>query len=549
MEQKIRDVRRYREARLSAERGPSLKKSAPLRACLIFPNTYHTGMSNLAVHSLYSILNLRKDCICERSFCEKPLTGRSLESGSLLENFHILAFSISFELDYPNVLRALHAAHIPLNSAERDESHPLIIAGGPCIFSNPEPLADCFDACVIGEGEEVINEIVEAFSIARERHLGRKATLRFLSEIQGVYIPSLYEPMYTESGELAGMKGGTGGDLPIAARVLDDLDNYPCSSVIVTPETEFSNMFLIELGRGCGRGCRFCSACYTYLRRNRSLDFIEKQIIAGKDLSKRIGLVTSDLADYPHRKQLLDFLLNKGLGFSVSSVRADAITDDLFAGMKASGQRTLTLAPEVATEKLVAYIGKRISHERLLQVIGSALEHDIFNFRLYYMIGFPGEEDEDVGAIVDVASRVHRVMQQAAKNRRRMGRLTLSVNPFVPKPFTPLESVAFEEMEALSGRIKMLRKGLGRIANTRLVVESPRMARLQCVFARGDRRVVRLAEMLAEGRTVSQALRSFGNSAERYLRDQSAGAGMRPWHTIQPPGKRRRKEIAGEDSN
>jgi len=477
------------------------------------------------------------------------LTGRSLESGSLLDRFHILAFSISFELDYPNVLRALRAAHIPLHSAERDESHPLIIAGGPCIFSNPEPLADCFDACVIGEGEEVINEIVEAFSAAREGRMGREATLRFLSGIQGVYVPSLYEPVYSESGELVGMEDKTRSGLPVTARVLDNLDNYPCSSVIVTPETEFSDMFLIELGRGCGRGCRFCSACYTYLRRSRSLDFIKEQIIAGKDLSKRIGLVTSDLADYPHREQLLDFLLNKDLGFSVSSVRADAITEDLFAGMKASGQRTLTLAPEVATEKLVAYIGKRISHERLLQVIDNALEHDIFNFRLYYMIGLPGEEDEDVRAITDVASSVHRVMRQAAKSLRKMGRLTLSVNPFVPKPFTPLESVPFEKMEVLSRRVKMLREGLGRIANTRLVMESPRMAKLQCVFARGDRRVARLAEMLAEGRTVSQVLRSFGKNMERYLRDQPTGIGMRPWHTIQPPGKRHGKEIAGEDSN
>jgi len=506
-----------------------------LRVCLVFPNTYHVGMSNLAIHALYSILNSRNDCICERSFSEEPLLGHSLESGSRLGTFHVIAFSISFESDYPNTLRTLLAAGIPLRTSDRNGNHPLIIAGGPCVFSNPEPLADYMDAYGVGEGEEVINEIVDACSDARARRLTRASTLRALSEIPGVYVPSLYTPIYSDNGSLTGMEPKYEGDLPVSSRIILDLDGHPCSSVIVTPKTEFADMFLIEIGRGCGRRCKFCSGSHTYLKRNRSLDSVKEQILSAGNMSRRIGLVTSDLAGYPKRNELIDFLLNKGFGFSVSSVRADAITEALLTGMRTSGQRTLTLAPEVAEEKLAALIGKNISAESLLRAVDMALSQTIVNFRLYFMLGFPGEENEHIEAIVDLVRNTHGLMRRAAKTLRKMGKLTISVNPFVPKPFTPLEAVPFAESAILSERIRTLRQALSRIPNTSLLVESPRMSRLQCVFARGDRRVGRLAEMVARGQTVAQAIRAFGSEIERYTSAQPKRVGMRPWHTIRPP--------------
>jgi len=519
------------------------KRSAPLAVCLVFPNTYHTGMSNLAVHTLYGILNTRTDCLCERSFCDEHLLGSSLETGSPLGAFHVIAFSISFELDYPNVPKTLLAARVPLRATERNESHPLIIAGGPCMFSNPEPLADYIDACVIGEGEEAIGEVMTVVSKARENAFSRTATLRELSQIPGVYVPSLYNPVYSAKGELVGMENRNGSGLPITGRVVADLDEYPCASVLVTPNTEFANMFLVELGRGCRRNCRFCSACHIYLRRNRSLDSLKNRILSARGLSNTVGLVTSDLSDYPQRDELLAFLLNTGFGFSVSSVRADFITEDLLAGMQASGQRTLTLAPETASAKLRVLTGKRITAEALLSAVDLALNHSIINFRLYFMIGLPGEEDDDVEAIVELAKLVRLRMRRAAKRSRKMGRLTVCTAPFVPKPFTPLESVAFADAAVLSRRIKLLRRGLARVANTRLTLESPRMARLQCVFARGDRTVAALIEMIARGQSLAQAMREFGDKLKTYTDAQAESGCVRPWQSITPPAAQNNKGL------
>lgn len=526
---------RYRQTILSVERGISIKRNALLSACLVFPNTYRAGMSNLATHTLYSILNSRNDCICERSFFEEPLTGYSLESGSRLDGFDIIAFSISFELDYPHVLKTLRAGRVSPRSADRKQNDPIIIAGGPCVFSNPEPLADYVDVYAIGDGEEIIGEIMDCLHKAKTSRLRRSSTVRMLSEIQGVYAPSLHMPVYSGDGRLIDFDSRNGTSLPVKSRIVSDLDDHPCCSVIMTPKTEFANMFLLELGRGCRRGCRFCSTCHTQLRRNRTLESLKHQILGAREPVDRVGLVTSDLADYPHRAKLLQLLLDKNMGFSASSVRADAVTDDLLTGMKESRQRTFTLAPEVATEKLAGLTGKRIKTDVLLGAVESALKYDIINIKLYFIIGFPSEEDADVEAIIKLAARVQAVMRHAARASRKIGTLTLSVNPFVPKPFTPLESAPFAKRTVLSRRFKILRQGLARIANTRLLIESPRMAKLQCIFSRGDRRVGRVAEMLAEGVTASQAMNSMGDEIDRYLCPPPDHVGMPPWRIIQPP--------------
>ncbi|RJP18158.1 MAG: radical SAM protein [Candidatus Abyssobacteria bacterium SURF_5] len=539
MRRSFRQLEKYRNAKLSAEKARVRPADARLKVCLVFPNSYHVGMSNLAVHCLYAVINSRKDACCERSFFEEPLTGYSLETASSLADFDVLAFSVSFELDYPKILKILNAARIPLRSNQRSADHPLIIAGGPCVFSNPEPIADFFDLLAVGEGEEMIGDILDLYSRTGRRSRSRDELLRQLSEVPGIYVPSFYQPVYDAGGFLKKMNRNEGPALPVSARVVEDLDRHPCASVILTPNTEFANMFLIELGRGCRRGCKFCSACYTYFRRNRSADSIIQQIEEAQTLTDRVGLVTSDLSDYPHRERLLHYLMKKQLAFSVSSIRADAITEDILAGMRRSRQRTLTVAPEVASEKLMSITGKRISSDVLLGAVQRALQQGILSFKLYFMIGFPEEDEDDIHAIIELASRVLKAMQESAKETHKIGKLTISINPFIPKPFTPMEAEPFLNEAPLMRRIRLLRIGIGRLGNTSLLVESPRTARLQCAFARGDRRVGALIESAAGDRSVAQLSRDYGKIIEEFAGAQPEDA-MCPWHVIAPPSTQKK---------
>jgi radical SAM superfamily enzyme YgiQ (UPF0313 family) len=296
----------------------------------------------------------------------------------------------------------------------------------------------------------------------------------------------------------------------------------------------------LELGRGCRRGCKFCSACHTYFRRNRSLEALIEQIEQAGNMSARVGLVTSDLSDYPQAQELLEYLMKKKRLFSVSSVRADALTDDILAGMRETLQKTLTLAPEVASEKLMSLTGKRISPEILLGVIERALLRGIINFRLYFMIGFPDEDDEDAHAIVGLVSAVHQLMLVAAKRTRRIGKLTISVNPFIPKPFTPLEAEPFAGQAVLARRIRILRSGLARMGNTAFMAESPRMAELQCALSRGDRRAAPLLASAAGGKPLAEIMREHRQAVRQYV-GRLPKDGARPWSVIRPPSAQKRK--------
>lgn len=541
MKKSFRQREAYRRAKLSTEQTRIRIKEAPLRVCLVFPNTYHVGMSNLAVHCLYALLNSRGDCTCERSFCEEPLSGYSLETGTQLSSFDIVAFTVSFELDCPKILRVLQAARLPLRSAERTERQPLIIAGGPCMFSNPEPIAEFVDAVAVGEGEELFGDILEACSENRRRGRDRLSLLHSLSHIPGVYVPSFYAPVYDTDERLVAMNRRAGPPLPVPGRIVSDLDRHPCGTAVLTPNTEFANMFLVELGRGCRRGCRFCSACHTYSRRNRSLETVMRQIEDAGEAGDRVGLVTSDFSDYPQREGLLKFLLKEQKAFSVSSIRADAITDDVLAGMRETSQKTLTVAPEVASEKLMSLTGKRITSDVLLEVTERALRQGIRSFRLYFMVGFPHEDDEDVFEIVRLVAQVNGLMQAAAKRTRKIGKLTISVNPFVPKPFTPMESEPFADQKTLSRRIRILRGGIAHLGNTVLISESSRMARLQCAIARGDRQAGALVEAVAVAQSVTQAMRRHARRIERYTGPQPPT--LRPWHVIEPPSRQNRTKM------
>ena len=331
--QQVATASRY----LEGERGTIQKDwGGRLPIALVFPNSYYLGMSSLAVHTLYRLWNSRDEVVCERVFSGSSVPPLSLESASPLDYFPVLAFTISYEVDYFNVVEILRSAGLPPRAADRDDSHPLVIAGGPAVSANPEPLAPLLDAVLIGELEPVFEPLTAALRLVPD---GREAALGALAQVPGVYLPNLVF--------------GSTPPPRIRRQWLEDLDAVPTHSAIFTPDTEFGDMGLIEIARGCGRGCRFCLAGYAYRPpRQRSVDSILAQARELLKHQDRVGLVSAAVSDHFAIDQLATELRALGARISVSSMRVDPVSEPLVRALAESGTRTLTIAPEAGSERL-----------------------------------------------------------------------------------------------------------------------------------------------------------------------------------------------------
>ncbi|MBR1857992.1 MAG: radical SAM protein [Selenomonadaceae bacterium] len=465
------------KARLQKEIGYVIHKAgARTKFALIYPNVYRVGMSNLGIHIIYDLLNSRKDTSCERFFLPEPKILAQLEKSKLpilsmetqmpLLKFPLIGFAVSFEPDYFNLLKILELGKIKLISNERGERDPIVIAGGPCATFNPIPLSLFIDAFVIGEGEVILPKLLDVFYLAKSKGLSRIETLKLISNVEGVYVPS-------ESK-----------NFPIKRQWLKNLDEYPAHTVIVTDDTEF-NMYLIETARGCGRHCRFCMAGYCFRRpRNRSLNLLFDEVATAKKYHKKIGLMGAAISDYPQINELCQKISDEGLTMSVASFRADSVTGELVKTLAASGLKTLTIAPEAGSNKMRAVINKGIDENHIFNTIKLGLAAGIKNFRLYFMIGLPFETTDDVKAIVELSNRVKDFMES---NSNR-GKLTLSINPFIPKPFTPFQWSPMADKKYIDNAIKTIRNGLKR-SNVEIIAESARESFVQSILSRGDRRI------------------------------------------------------------
>jgi len=442
-----RGLKEKAEALLAAERGAVLKaRGAEVEVALAYPNTYHVGMSNLGVHQVYSILNNRHDTACERVFlpdeADLPEYGRTntelfaLESQRPVKQFDILAFSVSFEQDYLNVLEMLRLAGIAPDKADRTGDDPLLVLGGICTFFNPEPLADIFDVVVVGEGEEVAGEFLDAYLANRDT--GRSGLLSVLCRVPGVYIPELYDAQYNDDGTVRERRALLAeAPAAITKRSVSDIDSRPAATVILTPDTEFSDMHLAEVTRGCGRHCRFCMAGYIYLPpRNLSPEGGRAQARQADDSCGKIGLVGSALSDYPAINDLCSSIQGS---LSVSSLRADSLQPALIERLAKSGHKTIAVAPEAGSERLRKVINKGVTEADILRAADLVFGAGIPNLKLYFIIGLPTETQEDIDAIIALAEKVREVQLKHARPAGRIGRITLSVNSFVPKPFTPFQ--------------------------------------------------------------------------------------------------------------
>src|SRR5881396_1354091 len=385
---------------LAEERGTVRKDwGGKIAFALVYPNTYAVGMSNLGFQTIYRHLNALPDVVCERVFLPDPedigelerteAVPISLESFRPLTDFHMVGFSVTYEGDYVNVLRLLALARIPLRPEDRRPHDPLVLMGGVCAFSNPEPVAPFMDVIVVGEGEELVAELIAAY---REGYDDRARLLDALAQLEGVYVPSRYEVIYAPDGTVGEVLSLGAAPAIVTKRRLRNVNAFETVDAVKTPHAEYGHMALLEVGKGCGRGCLFCLEGQVYRPvRHRSVATLGETVarLAQDPANRRIGLVGACVSDYPWIGDLLKVVEAYGLELSISSLRADSLTDDLVAALARGGHRTLTVAPEAGTERLRRAVRKVISDEQLYTACDLVRQHGIPNLKTYFMIGIP----------------------------------------------------------------------------------------------------------------------------------------------------------------
>src|SRR5438128_5863550 len=525
---------------LAEERGTVRKDwGGKIAFALVYPNTYAVGMSNLGFQTIYRHLNALPDVVCERVFLPDPedigelerteAVPISLESFRPLTDFHMVGFSVTYEGDYVNVLRLLALARIPLRPEDRRPHDPLVLMGGVCAFSNPEPVAPFMDVIVVGEGEELVAELIAAY---REGYDDRARFLDALAQLEGVYVPSRYEVVYAPDGTVGEVLSLGAAPAIVTKRRLRNVNAFETVDAVKTPHAEYGHMALLEVGKGCGRGCRFCLEGQVYRPvRHRSVDALRETVARmAASGEKRVGLVGACVSDYPWIGELLKIVEDNGLELSISSIRADSLTDGLVAALARGGHRTLTIAPEAGTERLRRAIRKAITDEQILAACDLVRKDGIPNLKTYFMIGQPTETDEDVEAIPELAGRMLERLRVLDAQGHPFGRLTLSVSSFVPKPWTPFQWAPFAGADALSKKLETIKRGVRSFSNVRVLHENPREAALQALLARGDRRVGDFLEQAARaGGEWRRALREWDGDLDFHTTRPRALDERLPW--------------------
>ena len=540
------DLRQTLRQRLLAERGAVVKEAGAvrLRVALAYPQTYHVGMSNLGLQTIYRLVNQRPDALCERVFLPDPAgVSRhgyanaplfSVESQRPVRDFHLVGFSVSYENDYLHLLHMLAMLRIPLLAAERDERHPLILVGGAVTYLNPEPLADFVDLMIIGDGEDALNEYLDlAHDTLGQR---RRDHLRQAVDIPGVYVPALHD----RSGDVS----------PMPPRKITELAQWPAYSTVLTDDTEFSGSLLIEITRGCPFKCRFCTVGYVYpkfrqLPGETVLDIVTAQQRRDRDNGVppvgKVGLISSATGDYRALPMVAQGLVDLGVAIGISSLRMDRMPDVLIDCMVRSGVRSCTVAPEAGSERLRELIRKEMSEAVILEGVERLLACGMRDLKLYSMIGLPTETDDDVQELLSLVFKIRALMQRYGRPRGALGTLTLSVNPFIPKPATPLQWCGMAPQREVKAKLHTLRRALRRESSIRLNHGSLKDDYLEAILARGGRQLrAFLLETHRQRGNWPRAAKALGFDAVDWVCQPLSRDAVLPWDFLETDRQRQR---------
>ncbi len=531
----------YHRALLAREQGAVRKEpGGRLNVALIYPNTYAVGLANLGLATVYGSINDRADALCERAFLPDrqaaalyAKTGApllTLESSRPLADFDLVLATLSFENDAPHLGAMLDLAGLGLDAGQR--RGPLVVAGGVVPMLNPEPLAGLLDGFLLGEAEVVLEPFLEAF--LEWGHLPRpQALLGLAQRVQGFYAPSLYEPRYQADGTLESFA-------PLAevpARVSAPKYQGPAAglarSVFNAQGPQFGDMALMEVGRGCAHACRFCAAGHLYRppRLGSGADFLEAAGQAARQWG-RVGLVSAAVSDIEGLDELAGRVLREGGKLSVSSLRADRLGPGLVEALAQSRHQTVALAPEAGSARLRRVINKHLSEDELLKAAELLIQGGVPNLKLYFMVGLPSEQDEDVAELIGLARRLRQQVVSAAGSRGHLGQVTVSLNAFVPKPWTPFQWEPMAPLPQIKARMARVQKELKPLANLKVTCDVPKYAQMQAALARGDRRLGPVIAGLAQGMEPKAAFSQAGLNPDFYAGRRRELAELLPWDFI-----------------
>ena len=498
---KVHDWAPFRAAERSVR---PFSPHAPLRLALAYANTYEVGMSSLGFQRVYELIHDTPEWAAERFFTDGEGMPKSVETDSTLDSFGGIAFSVSFEEDYINLLRLLDRARIPLRREERQPWHPLIMVGGSCAAINPLPMSEFVDVFLLGAAENLLDALLPALGEEEDR----ETVMERLAECPGFYVPAHHTPGDDNAF------GDLGSKLHKKELTLEQMrapGNLP-TSCIVTSRTEFTEKFLIEMSRGCPEKCRYCWATFGMGKfRWHPTEYILDSFERARRITDQLGFVATAVGDHPEIGRILQEANREGFRASVSSIRIPAVKEEVLTPLHASGARSITLAPETGSDRLRFLMNKPIPNEVLLEKVKLIFRSGFTQLKLYFIIGLPGETMEDVEAILELGDACRRLMLEEARKTGVIGNIHLGCNILIPKPYTPWQREPMDDERSLKHKISVLQKGVSRLPNVSMSMMSPRQAIWQTYISRAGADASEALERAARGQHVASILREFSD--------------------------------------